>query len=817
LPPSNPDSAAVHPVISRFGPKWGVCGFWVLPIMLFSGAVSFVHEVLWTRMLQHSVGSSVFAFGIMVASFLAGIALGGAVGSVVARNRRAAASGLAISQIGVAAGGVLAWYLLSTFAISVPALWIRILLGLGVLLPLTFFIGMTFPLAVRVLADGADDAPAASARVYAWNTVGAILGALAGGFVLIPWLRYEGSIQLTVVASLALACLASIALVPLKRTVTATVVVVSIVGVFLFHPGIPLNVLRASSLLTEEAGNLEFYAVGKTADVTLFRRGDTFRLRTNGLPESGTRIDGAVPALDLEAWMSPLAVLARPDARSMLVVGLGAGGAVQTVPPTIREIDVIELEREVIEANRSFARRRHSDPLDDGRLHLIVNDARGALSLTDKHYDVIVSQPSHPWTAGASHLYTREFMRQASEHLNPGGVFVQWMGSIAIDAPLFRSLVATLLSEFSELRVYRPYPSTLLFLASDQPLDMESDKGQLARVINESIAHYAAAGLNAPEDLVAALALDTRSAHAFSDGSPLITDDVNRLATSLVFDLNRSLGNADLSRLLAPYDPLGFDEFRRAIGQQGYAIDHIWRRIRLWSHLDTETIGRLNRIGSYYAQDDRGVYFGVLLAEQLEGQGAARALLEAGLERWPDSELLLFTKAEQFAGPAEVNDLLAVMKGPPGVVFRAIVDSSQQRWDQVMALDRELAAVPWTAPWFWAANRVRADMRSRIRNPQLIRRAGEEGLALIDRALIVRADPTLTWLRARNAESADRPKFVLESISTWLGQLEHDGQPAEQSARMLRQLREMFEALDVSRVDKDRLEEVRQQFSTVLP
>ncbi len=106
-------------------------------------------------------------------------------------------------------------------------------------------------------------------------------------------------------------------------------------------------------------------------------------------------------------------------------------------------------------------------------MRIIDNDARGALRLTNKTWDAIVSQPSHPWTAGASHLYTQEFMQMAHDHLNPGGVFVQWMNNQFMDEDLMRSLTATLLSVFPQVRVYRPDPNTVVFLASDLPLNPE--------------------------------------------------------------------------------------------------------------------------------------------------------------------------------------------------------------------------------------------------------------------------------------------------------------------------------------------------------
>src|SRR6185503_14803808 len=90
------------------------------------------------------------------------------------------------------------------YALLPMALPLNALLAALLLLPMTLAIGMTYPLAVRVLATDAEDAAPASARVYAWNTVGAIAGSLAAGFVLIPELKYEGAIRVAVYASAAL-------------------------------------------------------------------------------------------------------------------------------------------------------------------------------------------------------------------------------------------------------------------------------------------------------------------------------------------------------------------------------------------------------------------------------------------------------------------------------------------------------------------------------------------------------------------------------------------------------------------------------------
>ena len=153
----------------------------------------------------------------------------------------------------------------------------------------------------------------------------------------------------------------------------------------------------------------------------------------------------------------------------MLVVGLGGGLMLEDLPPSVEEVEVIELEPLVIEANRAIAKQRRRDPLADPRLTLRVNDARGSLLLTGRRFDAIVSQPSHPWTAGSSPLYTREFFALVRSRLAEDGVFVQWIGPGFVDEGLLRTILATLCDVFEHVELYHP-SGGILFLASPASL-----------------------------------------------------------------------------------------------------------------------------------------------------------------------------------------------------------------------------------------------------------------------------------------------------------------------------------------------------------
>lgn len=552
----------------------------ILVLMLVSGFVSFSWEVLWTRLLSHLLGSGIHAFGTMLATFLAGIGLGSAGASRWASSPRRAYVGFAVAQLGVA---------LCSFAAfaSVDRLPGRLdgaaslLEGAGLaaatLLPSALFLGATFPLAVRVLADDASRAARASARVYAWNTCGAIAGAVATGFFLLPNLRIAGTATAAVATSLVLS-LATLGLArPLQKSPPtpqgapqarsrwlAASAVAGLSFLAVWPPRTPWQVLRTTPLsATPATGKVVFYGVGRSSTVLLFEEWNSWRLTTNGLPESAIQPKGAgVGQYAVSNWLSLLPIASRPEAETMLIVGLGAGLTLNAVPESVREIHLVELEPEVIRANRSLASKRRRDPLADPRLSIHVNDARGALALTDRRFDVVVSQPSHPWTAGASNLFTREFFALVRERLEPDGVFLQWIGLRFVDEPLLRGLLATLADVFPHVDVYAPYPGgALLFLAGLEPLDVERN---VERGLAAGRDRWRRLGVTAPEEILVSRVLGDDGVRALAAGAAPITDSRNLFKTDSRRALRDPLTHRGADRLFASFDPITAPEPRAA-------------------------------------------------------------------------------------------------------------------------------------------------------------------------------------------------------------------------------------------------------------
>lgn len=789
----------------------------LLPLVALSGAVAFVHEVLWTRLLERLVGGSVQAFGVMLAAFLGGIAIGGALGAWRARTRDAARALFALAQGLVALAALLAWIVLVHLD---PAGWgyaTRIGAALALLLPLAIGSGMTWPLAVRAVASSHADAAAASARAYAWNTAGAIAGAILAGWWLLPALRYEGTLQALLVASVALGAAAGLPVAWRSRHRRAAIACAAVALVLAagFHPAPPEAWLRVSPL-RPATGPLLYYGVGRSADVTATRSGGVIDLRTNGLPEAGIPLDGAAPAATAEGLMGALGVLARPQARSALVIGLGGGNALAGLPPTLAAIDVIELEPEVVAANRAVSGWRGADPLADARVHVIANDARGALALTNQSYDLVVSQPSHPWTAGASHLYTREFLELVHARLAPGGVYVGWMGGRFVDAPLLRSLLATFLSAFQELRVYRSGSDSLLFLAGDAPLEPES---RASTAIGAASEHYARLGINVPEDVAAGLVLDTTGARALAGDAAPTTDDDNRLALARWPRIEGGLQGAALGALFLPEDPLP------ALAASG--LDRVYLARQLLLGADDSARARVAALAARLEGTADGAALRYLLARERDDGAGATTLLGAALERWPGDATLRWFAAERALGqPATAARAGAPPPRtalPPGAALAlgTLALANRQDWDAVRARDAALADVPWAAPWSALAQQLRVEWRLRVANQDLRPALAEQGIALCDRRLAAGADPLWHALRALSAEGGGRPEAQLESIGAYAeSALAHAGRLAPAERSDLRQraalLAPYLERLAGRHgIDADRLEEIRATLARV--
>jgi spermidine synthase len=517
-----------------------------------SGALAMVYEVAWTRGLALVLGSSVYAFTIMLVTFLVGLAGGSYL--LARRVDRLVEPGLALGavQLGIGAGALAGVWLLP----ELPHLFLRLfgwsggrhelllvvqfLLSAALILVPALGSGAVFPICVRLTAPVVGLASRSVGNLYAVNTVGAIIGSFAGGFVLLPAIGVRGTLLVAVL--LDLGCAAGLILVlPARRVPRLALGAASLLAlaVSVAAPSWPaLTMVSGVAVYAEryhrlsreefrerrERARLVFYEEGLTTTVSVEEfRGDSF-LRVNGKTDASSGID-----MPTQVLLGHLPLLFHPAPRDALVIGLGSGVSVgAALRHPVGRVTVVELERAVVAASRHFE-HVNGRPLADPRTRLVINDARNFLLLTSDRFDVVVSEPSNPWVTGAASLFTRDFFELARARLRPGGVFGQWLQLYSLTPETLRTVIATFQAVFPHVVVFQTINQDTLLIGSVDPLRVEFPALERRLRADAVRADLGRVGLREPADVFGWLLLDVEDVPRFARGAELNTDDNARL------------------------------------------------------------------------------------------------------------------------------------------------------------------------------------------------------------------------------------------------------------------------------------------------
>lgn len=486
-----------------------------------SGFVALSYEVIWSRVLSLIIGSSVYAFSIMLTTFLVGLAAGATFASRVVDRIHRPVRMFALIEVLVGVTSLVGAYLFNDLPFVFVQLyrWVdssafglllfaRFLIASFVMIVPTFLLGALFPLVVRIISSRklARATGRTVGDAYAANTVGAIIGSFASGFILVPWLGLLGSLRLCVALNflVAAAAFSASARRPAAKrdsrrhvNVSATVglaasvllIIVVVLGEPPWDPEVMSSaVYRYAPALTDKSrkdlfdylkrgqGETIFYKEGITATVAVQRQSGGRVLKVNGKPEASTAGD-----MPTQILIGALPLLVREHTDDVLLIGLGSGvtlGSVEQFP--VKRVTCVELEPAVIEASRHFE-DVNNHPLDDPRLRMISNDGRNFIYTTDEKFDVIVSEPSNPWVTGVANLFTLEYFRRGAERLKDGGLFSQWLQIYEMSPDDVRTLIATFRAAFPQVYLFRGAEGDLMLLGSktERRLDLSVLKSHL--------------------------------------------------------------------------------------------------------------------------------------------------------------------------------------------------------------------------------------------------------------------------------------------------------------------------------------------------
>jgi len=541
-----------------------------------SGFASLTLQVVWTRLLVQILGPTTYAFSTVVAIFIVGIAIGAAIASRIVTRMKNPAVGLAASMLvsaalALAAASAVDWALLTLGGIVarpeyqfIDVLRREVLLVMALLLPMTIAFGTAFPFAVA-LAGGRDENVTENLGViYAINTVGAILGSLLAGFVLIPLIGLHTTIRIVAAIStvtaigilrgaprgrgqfaalaIAVAVLIAAAIVPEWNR--------SLLSSGAYKYAIAVRGGSLESALT--AGDLLSYREGSTGTVTVRRLTGTLSLAIDGKVDASNAGDMLTQRL-----LAHVPLLLHPNPRRAAIIGLGSGvtlGSALTHP--LAEATVLEISDQVVDASRFFEAENHR-ALADPRTRLVVGDGRTHLMLGRQAYDVIVSEPSNPWMAGIASLFTREFFEGARDRLAPGGVLCQWAHTYDISNRDLKSIVATFLSVFPNGTLWLVGDADVLLVGATEPLDARIGSMAAAMQRPGVAADLATVGVKSPFAVTTLFISHGDALKAWAAGEPLQTDDRSALEFSgprSIFGASRD-DNAAALRALAASSP----------------------------------------------------------------------------------------------------------------------------------------------------------------------------------------------------------------------------------------------------------------------
>ncbi len=453
-----PEHSTEEKAIATGGPR-----FWPVYIAIgLSGATALGAEVIWTRLMGLLLGATVYTFSIILAVFLVGIGVGSAVGSALARTMKPRTA-IGVCQL-LLAGGV-AW---TAYMISQSIPWwpvnpllnqnpwftfqVDMVRSLWAILPATLLWGASFPLALAAASRG-DEPGKLVGGIYAANTGGAILGALTFSMILVPWIG-TANCERVLIAMAALSAL--VVLVPhlwSSRARAAWVALLaSMVAVVYLIGGVtpvpPLLIAYGRRIMTSQSSSKILYTgEGINSSIAISQWSDgAFQFHVSGKVEASTEPYD----MRLQRMLGHLPALVHPDPKSVLIVGFGAGvtaGSFVT-HPTMSRIVICEMEPLIPPTATKYFAKENYNVMNDPRTQIYYDDARHFVLTTREKFDIITSDPIHPWVKGSATLYSKEYFELVKEHLNPGGVVTQWVPLYESDMETVKSELATFFAVF---------------------------------------------------------------------------------------------------------------------------------------------------------------------------------------------------------------------------------------------------------------------------------------------------------------------------------------------------------------------------------
>jgi spermidine synthase len=528
-----------------------------------SGACALAAEVVWTRLLSLTFGASVYTFSMILAVILTGLGIGSAtgawLGNVVESPGRALARTQLLLTLAIAWAAAVIYIALPNWPVNpslAPSAWFNLQFDLMrcavAVLPAAVLWGASFPLALATVAVPGEDTSRLVGRVYAANTVGAILGATLCSLVLVPVLGTRDAQRVLI----ALAAVASVlAFLAWRRATGASPRAAGLIAAPLLAalliatvPELPGGLVAHGRWAVTWLGRTEMLYVGEgmnsSVAVTRLNATGAIQFHVSGKVEASSLMQD----MRLQKMLAHLPALVHPNPQSVLVVGFGAGvTAGSFLPyPTVNRLVVCEIEPLIPKVVSTWFVKENNNVVNDPRTQIYFDDARSFVQTADEKFDVITSDPINPWVKGAATLYTREYFQAVKKLLKPGGVVTQWVPLYESTPDAVRSELATFFEVFPNGTVWannidgRGYDVVLLGSNDPQRIDIAALEQRGQQLGYEKVANsLVESQFNSTLDLFSTYAGSAADLKPWLEGAQINTDRNLRLQYLAGVGLNR--------------------------------------------------------------------------------------------------------------------------------------------------------------------------------------------------------------------------------------------------------------------------------------
>ncbi len=512
----------------------------VLLIFAVAGFTSLAYEVLWTRALLFFLGwFAVYAFTIILTTFLFGLAVGSAAYPLLFRKGKNLLLAFAVIEIVIGIFGALSVPIFSGLFEVIRSLeeslprdnwWHFIIARAGgsfaVMLVPTFLMGLTFPLASAIYARAGKGYGATIGNVYASNSLGAILGSMATGFLLLPLLGLGQSMALIALLNLLLG--GSILLLRARRSrsrVPAFAMAVLLLAAgganFAFSSDRPMVLSSRHFKDPDRPMRLLYSSEGATASLAVLHDVNSGHVELNINGESTAYT--TYTDMQVHLMLSHLPLLFVENPKKVLVIGFGLGSTSYgaTLHPSVEEVRCIELVPKEVETAEFFESVNHG-VLRSPKFKLTIDDGRNFIFRTEEKFDLISFNAIHPSHSPA--LYTVEFYRECAKKMTDAGAICAWVPNNSFTERQFQILLRTFQSVFPHSSLWYVNPNHLVLIGTRQrhALDFDDFRRRVGQEpVRTELANYT---MEDPYQLLAYHLMDEKDLEIYTSGVPVNSD-----------------------------------------------------------------------------------------------------------------------------------------------------------------------------------------------------------------------------------------------------------------------------------------------------